>query len=301
MDRLLSMEMFRGVVEAGSFAAAGRRLGVTRSAVSKHVSSLENELGVQLLQRSTRKVSLTDVGLAFYERCLRVLDDVEEAMSLAGEMNDRPAGNLRMNAPMSFGTLHLAKLVAEFGRAYPDVRVELVLNDRRVDPIAEGFDVTVRIARPEALTSLVTREINRVNLVLCAAPAYLERRGEPRAPKDLAKARCLHYGYQETGNHWRLRGPDGDVSAPVNCSMWSNNGEVLMQAALRGLGVCLLPTFIVGDALRDGRLRPVLPDFKPEPLTLLALYPRHRHLSAKVRQMVDLMEERFGGVAYWDE
>jgi DNA-binding transcriptional LysR family regulator len=245
-------------------------------------------------------VAPTEVGLAFYERCVRVLEDVDEAMNLAGELSDRPTGKLRMNGPMSFGTLHLAKVVSDYARSYPEVRVERVRYDRRVDPIAEGFDLTVRIARPEALTSLVTHEINRSPLVLCAAPGYLDRHGEPRSPKDLATARCLHYGYQETGNQWRLRGPEGEMSWPVNCTMWSNNGEVLKQAALGGLGICLLPDFIVGDALREGTLRCVLPEHVPEPLSLLAVYPRHRHLSAKVRRMVELMEERFGGDNCWD-
>lgn len=293
------MHTLRAVVEEGSFAAAARRLGISRSVVSKHIRQLETELGTHLFQRSTRRVTPTEEGLAFYQRSVSILDDVTEAMSLVAEMNATPTGTLRINAPMSFGTLHLAGAVADFASRYPDVRVELVLNDRRIDPLAEGFDITLRIARPESLTSLVVHEICRLPLVLCASPGYLKHNGRLESIDEFSKHRCLHYGYQDSGSVWRLRGPEGEISQSVYCTMWSNNGEVLRQAALKGLGIAMLPSFIVGDALQAGTLVRVLPGYQPQALTLSALYPRHRHLSAKVQKMVAFMQEKFGDESTW--
>jgi DNA-binding transcriptional LysR family regulator len=300
MDRLDSMRAFTRVVDEGGFAAAARRIGLSRSAVNKAVINLENELGVQLLRRSTRQVTATETGLAFYERCVRILDDVDEAVTAIKELQEHPTGNLRVNAPMSFGTLHLSSLVAEFMTAYPDVHVELVLSDRFVDPIEEGFDVTLRVGEAGPSTSLIVREIVPVKRVLCASPAYLEQTGEPLDPTDLREHRCLHYGYLGSGSQWRLAGPDGDRSYAIHCVMWSNNGEVLKDAAVRGQGIALLPTFIVGDSLQAGELRTVLTDYAPPEIALCALYPRHRHLSAKVKMFVEMLGGRFGGRPYWD-
>jgi len=177
---------------------------------------------------------------------------------------------------------------------YPEVHVELMLNDRFVNPIEEGFDVTVRVGEPHPSTSLITQEITAAKRVLCASPAYIKSYGEPTHPTELKSHRCLHYGYQESGSHWRLRGPDGEHSASINCVMFSNNGEVLKDAGVKDQGIALLPTFIVGDALRQGQLRTVLTDYEPSSITLCALYPSHRHLSAKVRFFVELLTKRFG-------
>ncbi|HSQ69371.1 MAG TPA: LysR family transcriptional regulator [Steroidobacteraceae bacterium] len=294
------MRAFTKVVEVGGFSAAARELGLSRSVVNRAVIELEGELRAQLLRRSTRQVTPTDAGLAFYDRCVQILADVDQAVSAIAELQERPSGNLRVNAPMSFGTMHLAPVVAGFMARHPDVRVELVLNDRLVDPIEEGFDVTLRIAEASLTTSLITREIVAVRRVLCASPAYLERAGAPAHPGDLRAHRCLHYGYLGSGNQWRLLGPDGDRAYPIGCVMWSNNGEVLKQAALRDQGIALLPTFIVGDSLQQGQLRTVLVDWTPPPISICALYPRHRHLSAKVRLFVESISERFSGRPYWD-
>lgn len=300
MDRFLTLRAFSRVVETGGFAAAARQMGLSRSAVNKYVIALENELGTQLLRRSSRQVSPTEAGLAFYDRAVFILNELDEAIAAVTRLHEQPRGNLRINAPMTFGTLHLAPVLADFLVRYPDVHVELVLNDRLVDPIEEGFDVTVRIADPIATTSLITREIVPIRRVLCASPDYLAAHGDPRAPRDLRSHRCLHYGYQETGSHWRLAGPDGEHSVQVNCVMWSNNGESLKEIALRGQGIALLPSFIVGEALRLGQLRTVLEDYHPPAITLCALYPRHRHLSAKVRLFVEFLVERLGQHPSWD-
>jgi len=300
MDRFESMRAFTRVVEESGFAAAARSMGLSRSVVNKAVINLENELRTQLLTRSTRRVTPTETGLAFYDRCVQILADLDEAIASVTELQEKPTGNLRLNAPMTFGTRHLATVVADFMASYPDVHVEVVLNDRFVDSIEEGFDVTIRIAEPEYSTSLITREIVPARRVLCAAPGYLNAFGEPESPQELKRHRCLQYGYSGTVTQWRLLGPDAERSYPINCLMWSNNGEVLKSAALRGQGIALLPTFIVGAELQDGRLRSVLPDHQPSELVVSAMYPRHRHLSAKVRLFVELLKQRFGGRPYWD-
>jgi len=300
MDRIASLRAFTQVIESGGFAAAARDMGLSRSVVNKHVIRLEDELGAQLLQRSTRKVTPTETGLAFYDRCIAILADLDEAFASITELQDQPTGRLRINAPMSFGTLHLSSVVAEYMDRYPDVHVELVLNDRFVDPIEEGFDMTLRIAEPVVSTSLIVHRIVPARRVLCAAPEYLANAGEPDSPNDLRAHRCLHYGYLESGSHWRLHGPTGERTYPVHCAMWSNNGEVLRDMAAAGQGIALLPTFIVGQLLQAGTLRTLLVDYVPKDIALSAIYPRHRHLSAKVQSLVALLKERFGERPYWD-
>ncbi len=300
MDRFQSIRAFTRVVEEGGFAAAARRMGLSRSVVNRAVIGLEDDLGTQLLVRSTRQVTPTETGLAFYDRAVGILTDLDSAIASVSELQERPTGNLRINAPMSFGTLHLSPLVADFMQAHPGLRVELVLNDRFVDPIEEGFDVTLRVAEDAPSTSLIVRNIAPARRVLCASPDYLATAGEPHTPSALRQHRCLHYGYLDSGSQWRLAGPDGERTWPIQCAMWSNNGEALKHAAIGGQGIALLPTFIVGQALQDGQLRTVLCDYSPPEVALSAVYPRHRHLSAKVTLFVELLAERFGGLPYWD-
>ncbi len=301
MDMLEGMRSFTRVVEAGGFAAAARETGVSRAAINKQVRKLEEQLGAQLLRRSTRRVSTTDIGQAFYQRCLTVLAELDSAVSAVTELQEQPVGTLRVNAPMSFGTLHMADIIARFMADYPDLRIEASLNDRFIDPIEEGFDVSLRVSEPAWSTSLVTREIAAARLVLCASPEYLRQHGEPLRPGELQQHRCLHYGYQASGVQWRLAGPGGEeTSVGVNCAMWSNNGEILAAAARRHQGIALLPTFIVGADLQSGELRSLMCEYQPAPLTLCALYPRHRHLSGKVRLFVDHVATAIGERPYWD-
>ncbi len=300
MDKFESIRAFTKVVEANGFAAAARKMGLSRSVVNRSVINLEKELGTQLLHRSTRQVTPTETGIAFYNRCLQILSELDEAMSAVTELQEKPTGNLRVNAPMSFGTLHLSDVAADYMITYPEVRVELMLSDRFVNPIEEGFDVTVRVGEPRPSTGLITKEIAPAKRVICASPAYIKAHGEPSHPSELRSHRCLHYGYQESGSHWRLHGPDGELSVSINCVMSSNNGEVLKDAVAKDQGIALLPTFIVGDALQQGRLRTVLTDYKPPDSTLCAQYPSHRHLSAKVRFFVELFTKRFADHPYWD-
>lgn len=295
MDKLEAMRVFTQVVTHGGFTAAAREIGLSRSAVSKHVIDLEAALGVQLLRRTTRQTSTTEAGLAYFERCKEILAEIEEADLAVSEAQQFPRGQLRVNAPMSFGTLHLGPALAEFMQRYPDVQVQVVLNDRIVDPIAEGFDVTIRIAELRD-TSLIARRIMPATRVVCASPGYLDRHGMPQVPDDLRRHDCLHYGYLVTGAQWKLTGPDGDHWVPVKTRLCANNAELIRDAALKDLGVALLPTFVAETALRAGRLVAVLSDYDPPPIGIYALYPPARYLSAKVRVFVDYLVERFSAV-----
>lgn len=300
MDRFDLIRTFTRVVEARGFAAAARGMGVSRSLVSKQVMRLEDELGTALLHRSTRHVTPTEVGQAFYERCLDLIGQLDETVRTVRAGQGIAGGTLRVNAPMSFGTLHLSGMVTEYMHRNPGVHVDLLLDDRFLDPIEEGFDVTVRIGEPPVSTSLVVREVVRSRRVLCASPGYLEGRGEPAHPQALRSHRCLHYGYLASGNRWRLDGPEGEHSYAVHCVLRSNNAEVLLAAACAGQGIALLPTFIAGEALRDGALRTVLDAYRPPPAALCVLYPRHRHLPSTLREFVALLVDTFDGAPYWD-
>lgn len=293
MDKFESIRAFTKVLEAGGFAAAAREMGLSRSVVNRSVISLEKELNTEFFHRSTRSVTPTETGIAFYDRCVQILDELDEAISAVTELQEKPRGNLRINAPMSFGTLCLSAVVADYMLAYPEVNVDLVLSDRFVDPIEEGFDLTVRIGEAHRSTSLIAKNIAPAKRVLCASPSYIQKYGQPRHPNELRFHRCLHYGYQKSGYHWRLHGPDGAQSFSVNCVMSSNNGETLKTAAVQGQGIALLPTFILGDAIEQEQLLSLLSGFEPPEIALFALYPRHRHLSTKVRLFVDLLTERF--------
>lgn len=300
MDKFESIRAFTQVVNAGGFAAAARGMGLSRSQVNKLVIALENELGVQLLHRSTRVVTPTETGLAFHERCVEILANLEEAERSITQLQVEPRGRLRVNAPMTFGTMHLAPALADFLVQYPDLQVQLTLNDRFVDPIEEGFDVTVRIAKPQEVVSLIVHPLTSAPRVLCAAPSYLEANGTPTHPDELRHHSCLHYGQLAIEYQWTLTGVDGEQTVTVNGVLCSNNGEVLKDAAVRGLGIALLPTFIVEPQLQQGTLQIVLPGYHPPELSISVIYPVNRHLSTKVRLLVDFLQERFGDRSNWN-
>jgi DNA-binding transcriptional LysR family regulator len=294
MDKLAALNAFAQVVRDGSFAAAARSLGQSRSHVNRLVIELEDSLGVTLLTRTTRSLSLTPVGKAFHARCEAILDDLSEAMREVRIDHEAPQGAMKINAPMSFGTLRLGPALVEFMQRYPLIHVELTLSDRFIDPLAEGFDITVRIARRVDSPSLVIHDIAPVERILCAAPALIERYGEPGSPQDLVRIPCLHYDDLRNGGRWQLTGPEGPVELKVNGVLCSNNAEILCQAAADGMGVALLPRFIADAAIRSGRLVPVLRQFAAPELYLSLIYPPNRHLSARVRVFVKFMQERFG-------
>ena len=297
---LTAQATFAQVVEAASFSAAARALGLSKSAVSKQVSRLEARLGVQLLNRTTRRLSLTEAGAVFYEGCQRMLAEAEAAEQAVTHLAAAPRGHLRLNAPMSFGILHLSPLLPALLRRCPELTVDLTLNDRLVDLVEEGYDLAIRIGRlPDS--SLIARRLAPSRAVLCAAPAYLEEQGLPDRPRDLKRHAGLIYSYQADGATWRLTGPAGSERVPVAGRFRVNNGDALRQAALGGLGIAQLPTFIVGDDLRTGRLRRVLPDWEvAAEAAVHAVYPATRNLSPKVRVVIDFLAERFGDAPYWD-
>jgi DNA-binding transcriptional LysR family regulator len=302
MDRnqLDSMALFTRVVEAGSFSAAARETGQSKSAVSKRIARLENRLGVRLLNRTTRRLSLTEPGRTFYDGCRRMVSEAEAAEREVLYLSGAPRGTLRVNAPMSFGALHVAPALGEFMRRYPELSVDLVLDDREVDLVEEGFDVGVRI-KVLADSSLVARRLAPSRRVVCAAPGYLQAHGTPEAPEDLLRHGCLFYSYQAAGRLWRFRGPPGDRHVRVSGRLTANNGEALLAAALAGMGLIFMPTFIAGEDLRAGRLRWVMREWNDaEDVSIHAIYPASRNLSPKVRVFVDFLAGRFGTDPYWD-
>jgi DNA-binding transcriptional LysR family regulator len=300
MDKLVSMRVFTQVVETGSFVKAAGLLGISRAMATKHVMELENVLGARLLNRTTRRLSLTEAGTAYFQSCAQILAEIEDAEQVVSGLSAEPRGTLRINAPMSFGILHLAPAVVDFSKLYPDVHIDLTLNDRFVDLIEEGFDIAIRIAQREE-SSLITRKLTVARIVVCGSPDYLAEHGAPQTPAALLDHRCLSYAYWASQKEWRFQGPDGPHVVRIASHFQANNGDVIRLAVLRGLGLALLPTFIAGDDLKAGRLRIVLPEYQPPELAIHAVYPHRRHLSAKVRNFIDFLADRFAQPPYWDD
>jgi DNA-binding transcriptional LysR family regulator len=299
MDKLGAMNAFANVVTSGSYAEAARQLGLTRSAVSKAVTELEEILGARLLDRTTRRTSPTEVGRAYYERCVDILASIEETELQVSRLHDEPRGVLRVNAPMSFGIRYLGSAIADFMVAYPDLKIELLLNDRFIDPLEEGVDVTVRIGAL-ADSSLIARKLAPARRVLVASPDYLARHGEPQAPEDLAHHRCLNYGHVTATQRWELTTGEETIAVPIASYLCSNNGDVLREAALKSNGITLLPTFIIGEDIKTGRLRVVLASHAPTSLAIYALYAPNRYLAAKTRLLIDFLVARFNRPS-WDD
>lgn len=296
MDKLTSLRAFVKVVETANFSEAGRRLRISRSAVSKYVAELEQDLGVQLLSRTTRRVMPTENGQTYYERAIAFLADLDAADQAVTQSQAKPRGLLRVNAPMSFGTMQLGPAIAEFMKLYPDLQIQLALSDEHVDPVQDGLDVTLRIAELES-SSLIARKLMPIDRIVCASPEYLHKHGTPKHPSDLRNHACLTYGYLSTGNQWKLTGKDGDHWINPRWTLCANNAEVLRDAALSGRGVALLPVFIAEAALKSGELQSFLGDYKTPPLTLYAIYPPTRHLATKVRLFIDYLVKRFSKAA----
>jgi DNA-binding transcriptional LysR family regulator len=300
MDKLEAMNAFRKVVELGSYAEAARSVGVTRSAVSKAVMELEQLLGARLLDRTTRRVGLTEAGLAYYERCIDILSRIEETELQVSRLHDEPKGVLKLNAPVTFGIQYLGPALADFMREFQDLKLETTLSDRFIDPIEEGVDLTIRIS-VLADSSLIARKLAPARRVLVAAPSYINARGEPREPIELVEHRCLNYGHTTTLQRWQLTHEGEKVSAAINSVMCSNNGDVLRAATIAGHGIAMLPTFLVGPDIRAGRLTVVLNEYPPLALGIYALYTPNRYLAAKTRVLIDFLTRRFSREPDWDE
>jgi DNA-binding transcriptional LysR family regulator len=300
MDRFADLETFIAVVETGSFSAAAERLDTTKSGVSRRVSALETRLGVKLLHRTTRRLSLTDSGRALFERGGRILTDLNEAEQAVSDAECALRGRIRLAAPLSFGLLHLAPAITAFAELHPAVQVELDLNDREVSLVEEGFDLALRIGRL-ADSSLIARQLCPIARVAVASPDYLARHGTPQRPQDLLHHAGLRYTNMPRQRYWHFVSSDGCTSNPeVPDRLCANNGELLTQAAVAGLGVTLQPSFIVHRELAEGRLTRILTDYTVPGAAMHAVFPPGRHLSRRVRVFADFLAERFGGEPYWD-
>lgn len=300
MDRLRAFEVFVAVVNQQSFARAAETLATSPANVTRYVAELEAHLGTRLLNRHSRKLSLTDSGTALFERARAVLDDVAEAEAVAAAATLAPRGRLRINVPLSFGILQLAPLWPRFAKAYPEVELEVALIDRVVDLVEEGYDLGVRISRAGS-NSHAARKLASSRNIVCASPAYLRKHGRPKTPADLAQHACIGYTYAASADDWTLTDAAGRAhTVRVRCTMHTNNGDTARAAALAGLGVIWQPTFLIGDDLRAGTLVPLLPGYRMHDIDVLAVYPSRRQLSAKVRAMVDFLAESFKGVPSWD-
>lgn len=299
MDRLRALEVFVEVVKRDGFARAAEALDTSPANVTRYISDLEAHLQTRLLNRSSRKMSLTSSGEALFERARSILDDVAEAEAIVSSAALQPHGVLRINAPLSFGVLHLAPLWAKFMRLYPEVQLDVALIDRVVDIVEEGYDMAVRISRAGSASN-VARKLATSRNVLCASPDYLQRHGMPQSPAELPQHACIGYSYAATADEWQMLDAGGQPHAvKVRCVMHTNNGDTARAAALGGMGIIWQPTFLVGDDLRAGRLRRVLPDYHMPNLDVLAVYPSRRHLSAKVRVMIDFLVQELAD-APWD-
>jgi len=300
MDRFAAIEAFVRVAEAQSFSVAARRLRSSKSAVSRNVSNLEEDLGVQLIQRTTRSLTLTEAGRGYFERAARILADLDEAHQAVTQLQAAPRGRIRLSAPTSFGFLHLAPALPDFLDQNPEVSVELSVSDRLVDVIEDGFDLALRIgALPDS--SLIARRLSPIRRAVCASMAYIQARGRPETPEDLRGHDCLLNSNAPLAQEWRFAAPDGgSMSVEVRGRLSANNGEALRVAALNGLGFAYLPTFLIGADVQYGALTTVLESFVPQDSTLSAVYPHSRHLSPKVRALVDFLADRFRPSPYWD-
>lgn len=296
MDQLTALRALRRVVELGSFTAAGNALGVSHSIVSRQVRQLENQLGVQLLNRTTRRFALTAAGHDYYLASRDILDALDAADRAVASHQLQPAGVLRINAPMAYGALELAGWLPRFAERYPQLQLDLVCNDRMVDLIDEGFDVALRISHALPDSTLVARKLATSAMAAVAAPSYLARHGAPRTPQDLTHHDCLRYTLAEKPDLWTFQDADGASHAvAVRGSLQANTGIALRAAAIGGMGIAATAAFIVRDALRDGALAPVLPGYRLAPRALYALYPKSRHLSPKVRCFIDFAAQWYAG------
>ncbi|RUO29251.1 LysR family transcriptional regulator [Aliidiomarina sedimenti] len=295
MNRLQAMQTFASVVSEGSFTQAADRLNISPQLVSKYVSQLETHLGVRLLNRTTRRIHLTEAGLQYYQRAQQVLNDIEDMECQLSDLQSEARGTLRISAPVSFAIRHLAPVVANFQQANPALSVDLQLNDRKVDIIEEGFDIALRIGRLKS-SSLIAKRIAPIHLLYCASPAYLAEHGEPASIESLTDHRFLRYTYSDDS---QVQNPAGSP-AEEHYPLVSNNGDVLTAAAIAGAGIVLQPSFIASEAIKLGQLKVILAEQAPSPIALYAVYAHRQLVASKVRHFIDFIDGYFGDPPYWD-
>lgn len=299
MDRFREMETFSAVVEAGSFVGAADRLRISKSVASRIVQELEGRLGGRLLQRTTRRLALTEAGRSYYQRCRQILDELAEAEGAVGMAREKVFGVLRVSVPTTFGIMHLAPLWGNFLERYPQLRLDLSLLDRQVDLIGEGYDLAIRIAPGQEDSSLVARKLAGTRIVICAAPHYLETHGTPQSPADMAQHAFIGYSYQPGGDVWTVQSHEAVAGIRTRPRLWANNGDTCRAAALQGLGIIAQPGFVIEEDLRTGRLIEILPGWQSEERGIYAVYPTRQYLSGKVRALIDYLAEAFSN-ADWN-
>jgi DNA-binding transcriptional LysR family regulator len=298
LDRLRSLTVFGQVVESGGFSAAARRLGMSTTMVSNYVQALEDRLGVRLLQRTTRRVSLTGVGKAYLERTRQILLDLDEADRVAAELHATPRGPLRIYATTALLPF-LVSIVSEFMRRHPDVSIDVTAGERMVDLVEEGFDLAVRTAPPPD-SSFVARRLTAWRHVLCCSPRFLKAHPPPKRPGDLTRYNCIRYAFYPFGSEWRFEDRRGKlIDVKVSGNIVANSGELVRALTVAGHGIMLAPSFLVVDDIKAGRLVRLLPQFRPPELAISAIYPHRHHLSTKVRYFIDLLAERFADLGSW--
>ena len=298
MDRFLEMQAFNAVVDAGSFVKAADALALSKAAISRYVVDMETRLGVRLLHRTTRRLSLTEEGQVFYARSKELLAELEQAEAEVTSRSEAATGLLRINAPFTFGNLHLAPLWGQFKALHPQVTLDITLADRLVDLVEEGYDVAIRIASL-ASSTLVSKRLATTRVVLCASPDYLQQHGTPVHPSELAAHAVISYTYWSGKDEWRFEGPNGPVSVKTQPVILTNSGDTCRAAALAHQGIVLQPSFLVGPDLAAGTLVELMPTFRSVELGIYAVYPTRQHVSAKVRALVDFLQTHFSTRKNW--
>ena len=293
MDRLQSMRVFSKVVELGSFVAAGTALEMSNAVVTRHVADLEKHLGARLLNRTTRRLSLTETGKSYLDRVRQILQDIDDADGLAMSNSARIAGTLRLYSHLAFGQLQLAQLLPLYAAQYPEVELDVTLSDRTPDLVEEGFDIGIFIDLQKFDASMIARKLGSSEIILCASPDYIAKHGMPRTPADISQHVCLNFAYEQLRHHWMISDGDQMRAVPINSKLVSNNGDLLRQCALAGMGILIRSSFTLGDDLRTGHLVRLLPKHHLGRLAVVMAYPSRRFLSAKVRSFVDFISKRF--------
>ena len=299
MDTLTSMKVFATVVDAGSFAAASNRLELSRAMVSKHVAHLEHRLGTRLLNRTTRRLSLTESGASYFDHCQSILQDIEEAELAATEFTSVPRGTLRLTLPLVFGAAHVAPMIADYLSLHREAKLDFTLDDRKVDIVNEGYDLGIRIGNLID-NALIVRKLASAPVVVCGSPDYFRRNGIPQHPSDLTRHACLGYSYNEATGEWPFSGPEGEMRIAVSGNIRANNGDFLRVAALSGAGIVMQPRFVVGSDLQSGRLQAVLGEYTSREVGIYVVYPSRRYLPAKARAFIDFLAERFASDPGWE-
>ncbi|MEE9397368.1 MAG: LysR family transcriptional regulator [Methylococcales bacterium] len=300
MDKLTSMQVFTKVAKTGSFAGAAKDLGISRAMVTKHVMHLENHLGARLLNRTTRSLNLTEVGSSYFERCLTIIEDIEETELAVSHLHKEPRGNIKIHTPPFFGTFHLMPAIADYSEIYPDVTFQVVLQGAVIDIIEEGVDIDIRLDKL-ADTSLIARKLATSDMVVCGAPKYFEKNGRPQTLEDLQHHNCLVNWTFPPRDNWEFNKPEKNTVLKVTGTVRANVAGAIRLAVINGVGIGIFPTYMVGKHLKNGHLEAVLTEFEPPSVDIHAVYPHRKHLSAKTRTFLDFFYNRFQPRPYWDD